>query len=51
VPLPVPLDPPVTVTQPAPLEAVQLQPVPLAVTVTEPVPPPAANDWEDGAIE
>jgi hypothetical protein len=47
----VPLEPPVIVTQPTPLEAVQVQLVPLAVTATEPVPAAAPNDCEPGEIE
>jgi hypothetical protein len=42
VPLPVPFDPAVTVTQPAPLVAVHAQPV-IDVTATVPVPPSAAT--------
>ena len=49
VPLPLPLSPLVIVTQPAPLEAVQLHPA-AAVTVTEPVPPAAVCDRLVGEI-
>jgi hypothetical protein len=41
----------VIVTQPTPLEAVQLQPPALAVTATVPVPAVAACDREVGEIE
>jgi hypothetical protein len=49
VPLPVPLDPPVTVTQLAPLVAVHAQPV-IVVTATLPVPPAAATACVDGEM-
>jgi hypothetical protein len=49
VPLPVPLEPPVTVTQLAPLVAVQAQPV-IVVTATLPVPPAPASACVDGEM-
>jgi hypothetical protein len=49
VPLPDPLAPLVTVSQPALLVAAQAQPA-NAVTVLEPVPPAAAIDWLVGEI-
>jgi hypothetical protein len=49
VPLPEPLDPAVTVTQPAPLVAVQAQPV-IVVTATLPVPPAPPNACVDGEM-
>jgi hypothetical protein len=47
VPLPVPPDPAVTVTQLAPLVAVHAQPA-IVVTSTLPVPPDAATACVDG---
>jgi hypothetical protein len=49
VPLPVSLDPAVTVTQLAPLVAVHAQPV-VVVTATLPVPPAAPNACDDGEM-
>jgi hypothetical protein len=49
VPLPEPLDPPVTVTQLAPLVAVHAQPA-IVVTLTLPVPPDAATACVDGEM-
>jgi hypothetical protein len=49
VPLPVPLDPAVTVTQLAPLVAVHAQPV-MVVTATLPVPPAATTACVDGEM-
>jgi uncharacterized protein YhhL (DUF1145 family) len=49
VPLPVPFDPAVTVTQLAPLVAVHAHPV-VVVTATLPVPPAAANAWFDAEM-
>jgi hypothetical protein len=49
VPLPVPLDPAVTVTQLAPLVAVHPQPV-IVVTATLPVPPDAATACVEGEM-
>jgi hypothetical protein len=49
VPLPVPLDPAVTVTQLAPLAAVHAQPE-IVVTATLPVPPFAPTAWVDGEM-
>jgi hypothetical protein len=49
VPLPERLDPPVTVTQLAPLVAVHAQPD-VVVTATDPVPPVTANPWLDGEM-
>jgi hypothetical protein len=49
VPLPEPLDPPVTVTQLAPLAVVHPQPD-VVVTATVPVPPVPANAWVDGEM-
>ena len=51
VPLPVPLEPPVTLIQAAPLVADQLQLDALAVTDTVPVAPLAATDREVGETE
>jgi hypothetical protein len=50
VPLPLPLAPLVTVSQPALLVAVHPQPA-SAVTAVDPVPPPTAIDWLAGEIE
>ena len=51
MPLPVPLEPPVIVTQLTPVEAVQVQLPELAVTETDPLPELALNDCEVGEIE
>jgi hypothetical protein len=50
VPLPLPLNPDVIVTQPTLLAAVHGQPA-VAVTDTLPVPPPFGKFWAVGAIE
>jgi hypothetical protein len=50
VPLPLPLEPELTVIHEALLVAVQLQPAP-AVTVTLADPPDEENDWLVGDIE
>jgi hypothetical protein len=49
VPLPERLDPPVTVTQLAPLVAVHAHPD-VVVTATDPVPPVPVNPWLDGEM-
>lgn len=50
VPLPLPLEPPVTVIQLAAVVVVHEHPAG-AVTVAEPVPPPATTVWLSGATE
>jgi hypothetical protein len=49
VPLPAPLEPPVTATQLAPLVVVHAQPV-IVVTATLPVPPAPANACVDAEM-